>query len=454
MIEKLFALALTLGTLNNAKPRNDLIDLPQEPSPRILRATDDEAKDIMLNSYWYSMDEEEWPEISFINQYLPISIGYHRGGTPNQYTFLHNEIYFLMGGYPNKYPGIIGDETADYLVNPYGLYTNDGEYIHMLLNKKDYNDEIADDGASLVFSLSDSTSSFRSYGFFIPKDLINVNYGTWANANIAVKTIPLYNEQDIRETNPKGLLTECTEPAFVKYENYAPMRNKTQNTNYLTNEHGDYKAINDHLNDSTADENMFYYDALFDDNLFINRGIGVGNYAVNSMYLIYPSGPDYKYTTLSMYNLIPSDIHYAEYWRTLNDYYENIGGYKYINGTNNNYVINRITNATNDQNGNTWKWERASEFIVLNPNKTYNGIDQMEILKSHMIGGYTITKDTIGITIDAGIGDVFTLLATAFTGFGSFFAIAILPGITLGTLFLLPFITGLLIWLIHLFKRH
>lgn len=59
-----------------------------------------------------------------------------------------------------------------------------------------------------------------------------------------------------------------------------------------------------------------------------------------------------------------------------------------------------------------------------------------------------------GIVLNGNIGDVFNLLSQCFMGIGGFFGIALLPGITLGALFFLPFIVSLIIWLINLFKRH
>lgn len=66
---------------------------------------------------------------------------------------------------------------------------------------------------------------------------------------------------------------------------------------------------------------------------------------------------------------------------------------------------------------------------------------------------YDIQNGTT-IGIDGNIGDVFNLLSQCFMGIGGFFGIALIPGITLGALFFLPFIVSLIIWLINLFKRH
>lgn len=50
-------------------------------------------------------------------------------------------------------------------------------------------------------------------------------------------------------------------------------------------------------------------------------------------------------------------------------------------------------------------------------------------------------------------GDIFTLLGTAFNSLGDFFGLAILPGISIGVLFFLPLIVGIIVVMFHILKK-
>lgn len=459
MILEILAATLSITSLNSAKPKATWNDNNYtNGTPQIYKATSDEAKDIILNSYYLKIDKTELPYMGDSNEYKDIKLKvYHLPTAPNQpnNTKYYNRVYMLLGGYPYKYQGFTENDNgiADFLTNPAGIWTNDGEYLHCLLNPDDYEtmEEDENETTALVTNMDDETSGYNYYGFIVPKE-----YPESANALsvlIGTKEFIYKSKSYITESNPEGLAEYVKEPQQITYSQYAPFRNKTQNTNYLSRDLNDWPTIDDGQAPSTADENMYYYDCIFNNTWFINSALGLGNYAVNAMYKVYQAGPDYKYQTLSMYKITSAMIEHAgpSYTNILNEYYEEIGGYSKLNKE---MILNRITNAEDDRNGNYWKYEKANQFIVLDPNKNYEGITQMQVLEAHMITGEVITADTITIQIDAGIGDVFTLISQCFMGIGGFFTIALIPGITLGTLFFLPFVISLIIWLIHLFKRH
>lgn len=468
MLNNLFAIALTIASLNNAKPKQAINGAWK--TPQILNATSQAATDIMTNSYFYKLNWSEFLEVETDLTEENFTIDINMIGISGEHphwirNYEYNSIYFLLHGRVFNYEGQ-NDQAYDLLVNPYGIWSNDGDYQRLYLNEEDLTN--TDDLAPYVkMSILDG---YELYGLILPKGAEDL--GDNVNVNMDLFSIKYTSDQWKRDSNPKGINPNFETPKYIEYNQYSPLKQKA-NYNYLTGSYGSYTAVDDGFatgTGHTADENMYYFDALFNNSLFVNGYTGVGNNAVNIMYLQYPAGPDYKYVGLfNGYNYYYHQATYNNAYIFFNYEFNRIGGFSYAYSTyyNYNYWVNKPVNDTDNTNialnVNTWLGNNANRYVVLEPSKNDGAQSQMEILKSHLISGYVsgdnseneIVSGGDAITLGNGdIGDVFNLLAMAFSGIGGFMSILILPGITLGALFVMPLITSLLIWLITLFKRH
>lgn len=134
----------------------------------------------------------------------------------------------------------------------------------------------------------------------------------------------------------------------------------------------------------------------------------------------------YSFTHIEYYSngTLVSDVFSQSVWQNRISNGEIVGS-AYTNQLSNIYGDIRIIGVAGDNDGN---------------NKFVKSFSSYEL--SHGGGGNY-----------GNIGDVFSLIGKAFTGFGSFFGMSLIPGISIGALVVTPLLVGLLLWLIKLFKR-
>jgi len=124
--------------------------------------------------------------------------------------------------------------------------------------------------------------------------------------------------------------------------------------------------------------------------------------------------------------------------------------------TNTSRLVNRRANVYVDDDGTPQNalcpgslWEN-NEYQVL-----YFQTDLSEVQKNNVaqFNNYDVYNGFEGINEDVGLSNVFTLLGGAFTSLISLFKIELLPGISIGLLFFMPLIVGIILLIIWLVKR-
>lgn len=111
-----------------------------------------------------------------------------------------------------------------------------------------------------------------------------------------------------------------------------------------------------------------------------------------------------------------------------------------------NYRKFEVGNNTTLVKGSTWK-ASSYRYLYINSSLTPEQRESLECFNNDYFSGVT------DVTSDVGIGNVFTLLGSAFGGLTALWSIQILPGLSLGLFLFLPLIVIVIITIIKLVKR-
>ena len=134
--------------------------------------------------------------------------------------------------------------------------------------------------------------------------------------------------------------------------------------------------------------------------------------------------------------------------------------YNAINYVNTNSGVNKVVNLntmstvydeSNDTTYTIYDWHGswiADEYRILKFDESVVKLETLNFLQALNSGSLSgTTSGNVGVT------NAFTLLGNAFGSVSTLFGLAILPGITLGTLFFLPLVVAIVVILIKVLKK-
>ena len=128
------------------------------------------------------------------------------------------------------------------------------------------------------------------------------------------------------------------------------------------------------------------------------------------------------------------------------------GFMQYINtNTNETIEVNSRTSVYMSDgyivNSSTWVAQEYRTIVF------QNELSPTQVKNLSQFNNSTYGSSFSGVATDVGLSNVFNILSSSFSSFAGIFAIQLLPGITIGLLFFMPLIVGLIITIIWLVKR-
>lgn len=450
--ELILSLMVSTGFAMGSNPQSKAItyDTKNYAESVALYGTSSESFNIINDCYFINYEDTALSSV-FSNAnltYRLVVYGLNSFGVDSTATILYHSAYMLVNGYAVNIPSLSSDNNYSCLINPLLINTNDGEYTHLCPS--------ASTSSYFVTSDDDPSSDFNIFGICIPKAILETDddsfkftslglYDTSNNTFYGITS--LKSSLAVSSSNPYGLNLKLHVPTYFDVESWKPFN--SSDTNFLVDDYSTFNRLNGTGSGWGTDSDLYLYKYVLNNTLFINGGVGVGNYLPIIMQDLKTGSYQYSYTLCQMkWN---NDVTPFEDLRTNYGSVMNRDSY-YIHT----YPFSQMAQDPNNTQlslyGGNWYSYNSDKFIILESNNVYYNISEIDNFKAHMRVGAQVSSGT-STTTSANIIDVFTMIGLAFNGFGNFLGISIVPGITIGLLISIPLMLTLILFIIHLFKK-
>lgn len=151
---------------------------------------------------------------------------------------------------------------------------------------------------------------------------------------------------------------------------------------------------------------------------------------------------DFEYDTYTSVSITFPAYNY-DWVMTSNDYVVN-ASFVYFNYSSTYWLL-----PDNYKVGSFYEMFRLKNDYV---NQNYGWAGRQQVIAQNEAGGNTSGSGSVSGSDNALYG-VFSLLSMAFSAIASIMAISIIPGVTLGTLIVIPLVLTIIMLIVHLFKR-
>lgn len=410
-----------------------------------LYGTSSESFNIINDCYFINYEDTDLSSVfSEANlTYRLVVYGMDSFGADLTTTILYYSAYMLVNGYAVDIPSLSSDANYSCLINPFIVNTNDGEYTELCPS--------ASTSSYFATSDDDPSSDFNIFGFCIPKAILDTDDEYFRFVYLALydpSNNSFYGQTWLKGSlvDSSALNTDLHTPTYFDVESWKPFN--SSDTNFLVDDYSTYSQLNGTGSGWGTESDLYLYKYVLNDTLFINGGVGVGNYLPILMLDLGTGSYQYSFTLCQMYwstDVTPFEDLRTNYGSILNRDSYMIHSYPYSQ------MAQDPDNVQLSFYGGNWYSYNSDKFIILESNNVYYNISEIDNFKAHMRVGSEVVSTSVSTTAD--IIDVFTMIGLAFNGFGNFLGISIVPGITIGLLISIPLMITLILFIIHLFKK-